>query len=99
MLKAAGQACPELTARRKASTSGEEAKVLTSRIRRKHRGTDSIGAGSFLMSKISNWRTGKACQALGTARASGVTGVSVIWGVVEGEVRGPGSLRPPNQPM
>ena len=83
MVKAAGQASPELIARCMASTLGES-KVLTSRIRRKHRGTDNIGAGSFLMSKIfSKWRTGKACQAVGTAQANKVTGKSVIRRVVE----------------
>lgn len=84
MVKAAGQASPELIARCMASTLGEESKVLTSRIRRKHRGTDNIGAGSFLMSKIfSKWRTGKACQAVGTAQANKVTGKSVIRRVVD----------------
>lgn len=69
---------------RLASTSGEESKVLTSRIRRKHHGTDNIGAGSFLMSKIfSKWRTGKACLAVGTAQANRVTGMSVIQRVVD----------------
>lgn len=100
VVKAAGQAFSELIAQNMASTLGEEAKVLTSRIRRKHHGTDNIGAGSFLMSKIfSKWRTGKACQAVGTAQAKSETGMSVMQRVVEGEVRGPGLLRPPNQPQ
>lgn len=99
VVKAAGQAFSELIAQNMASSLGEEAKVLTSRIRRKHRGTDNIGAG-FLMSKIfSKWRTGKACQAVGTAQAKSETGMSVMQRVVEGEVRGPGLLRPPNQPQ
>lgn len=78
-----------------ASSLGEEAKVLTSKIRRKHRGTDNIGAG-FLMSKIfsqmENW---KACQAVGTAQAKSETGMSVMQRVVEGEVRGPGATETP----